>query len=600
MVALDAIGQQFHALPHKDRKADNQTMLTFLKSRPEIADAGISEDSCIWGRFKDGRELLIVNNRNPNAHSRKASLLKNHSHTTRALRNGLPGSKKAVLLNGLGTCYVNVTEELSAMLTDKGYDVSIGEASVDRFLHLRDDFPGVLFVSSHGGTAQGTEPYALWTTTEVNKTNDAALATYLAEGSLRYMFAEQDERPDGECEDAKHYGVTTKFVQKYITCSANSLVYLDACTSAGAGGVMRSAWLRQGASLFVGWTRSVDSDFSVEASQFVFDRMLGTNSFLPETDAKPPLDYQAVKTEMSTHTPRLDLYTEADNNVTVAVELVFIPNDPQFTNSTAPVGDLGLLAPSIQNLYPNRTDNNLKLIGQFGQNPSAEGQVTVDGTPLTVRSWEFNQIVCDLPASGPGSSGTVKVSVRGHTSNGVSLPASELLISPAQVTLKRGQSQKFTATRTEVQWSATGGSIDQNGNYTAGNTPGQYNVTVSVNDGATSATAAVTIIADCYTPNLANGQPFFGTATWTRSDGTIQTINTSLGVTSLGGGKYYAFFDKFNGSNGFQCSGSDTAVSGSNPGGATMQLTMQVPGCTVSGHVSTGNESYDFSGFKDY
>src|SRR5439155_3326505 len=138
-----------------------------------------------------------------------------------------------------------------------------------------------------------------------------------------------------------------------------------------------------------------------------------------ETPARPPMDYLSVKFDMSTHTPRLDLYEEADENqaATVAVELVFIPNDPQFNNGPAPVGDLGVLAPSIRDLSVNRTDDILTLYGLFGENPGPDREVTVDGVPLTVQSWERARIVCDLPAVGPGSAGYAVVTVRGHDSN---------------------------------------------------------------------------------------------------------------------------------------------------------------------------------------
>ena len=151
------------------------------------------------------------------------------------------------------------------------------------------------------------------------------------------------------------------------------------------GGITRSGFVTVRSANGVGAQMSPQ----VDASQFVVDRMLGTNDFMPETPARPPMDYLSVKFDMSTHTPRLDLYEEADENqgATVAVELVFIPNDPQFNNGPAPVGDLGVLAPSIRDLSVNRTDDILTLYGLFGENPGPDREVTVDGVQLTVQSW---------------------------------------------------------------------------------------------------------------------------------------------------------------------------------------------------------------------
>ena len=74
-----------------------------------------------------------------------------------------------------------------------------------------------------------------------------------------------------------------------------------------------------------------------------------------------------------------------------------------------------------------------------------------------------------------------------------------VVIEPREVTLAPGATQQFTATvlnspNTAVTWSATDGSITQNGLYTAPLTPGMYTVTArSKQDPARSATASVTV-----------------------------------------------------------------------------------------------------------
>jgi len=64
-----------------------------------------------------------------------------------------------------------------------------------------------------------------------------------------------------------------------------------------------------------------------------------------------------------------------------------------------------------------------------------------------------------------------------------------------------GETRQFTATVANstqgVTWSATGGSVDQNGLYTAPQTPGTHTVTArSVEDPTKSASATVTVTAD--------------------------------------------------------------------------------------------------------
>jgi outer membrane protein OmpA-like peptidoglycan-associated protein len=83
---------------------------------------------------------------------------------------------------------------------------------------------------------------------------------------------------------------------------------------------------------------------------------------------------------------------------------------------------------------------------------------------------------------------------------GCNKSADGVTISPTTATLERGAKANFTATAThcgkpedEVVWSATGGDITQTGEYTAGQTPGSYQVTVTEPEGKLTASASVTI-----------------------------------------------------------------------------------------------------------
>jgi outer membrane protein OmpA-like peptidoglycan-associated protein len=77
--------------------------------------------------------------------------------------------------------------------------------------------------------------------------------------------------------------------------------------------------------------------------------------------------------------------------------------------------------------------------------------------------------------------------------------ADGVTVSPSTATLDRGQTQTFTATsvhcgkNTEVNWTATGGTITEHGDYTAGQTPGSYLVTATQHKTGLTSTAAVTI-----------------------------------------------------------------------------------------------------------
>jgi hypothetical protein len=102
--------------------------------------------------------------------------------------------------------------------------------------------------------------------------------------------------------------------------------------------------------------------------------------------------------------------------------------------------------------------------------------------------------------------------------------------------VQTGSPQQFQATvtgttNTSVTWTATGGTINSSGLYTAGNTPGNYSVTAtSVADSTKSATATVTVTT---TP------PPAGTASSISKDGITWTFSQAVPVGQFVNGDYY-------------------------------------------------------------
>lgn len=82
---------------------------------------------------------------------------------------------------------------------------------------------------------------------------------------------------------------------------------------------------------------------------------------------------------------------------------------------------------------------------------------------------------------------------------GCNKSADGVTISPTNATLNRGERANFSATAThcgkphDVVWTATGGDITQSGEYTAGPTPGSYQVTATEPKSGLTATASVVI-----------------------------------------------------------------------------------------------------------
>jgi Putative Ig domain len=122
---------------------------------------------------------------------------------------------------------------------------------------------------------------------------------------------------------------------------------------------------------------------------------------------------------------------------------------------------------------------------------------TFSGTPITSGQFSFEVIATDAPLLDQGSQQfLIYVQGVGNGTQGV-----KVNISPATATLLSKQTQQFTATvsgtsNTAVTWSATSGSVDSNGLYTAPKVKAQTSVTVtatSAADSTKSASAALTV-----------------------------------------------------------------------------------------------------------
>ncbi len=121
-------------------------------------------------------------------------------------------------------------------------------------------------------------------------------------------------------------------------------------------------------------------------------------------------------------------------------------------------------------------------------------------------------------------------------------------ITPAQITLPLGQSQAFSANITgladrRVQWSAQGGTIDAQGVFTAGRTPGAYLISAqSLAEPTLCAKAFVTVLGapivvtvNPPAPILTTGHTLAFTALVTGSANGAVTWTTSAGSITAGG-----------------------------------------------------------------
>lgn len=472
-IVLDEALAEANSLPGLDPVADQQTMLNSFRSHPEFIDSGIDvPSSSVWATFANGEALIFGNDRNPYPQPHATSILAlaatNYSPKVSAnlaaptdttpgsgkLPSELPASSAVSLRNTLPRFPfgdADLIHDLEKMLSPQNYQVTKPDASVDLNGSLRSaGGDGVFYITSHGGfhkRAGTIWDYGIWTSTKADAWMDARLPTSdvfgtpLTPPTLIHMMALAYTDPAGNDVYETHYAFTSSFVRKYFSNFSNaSLAYIDACGSddprltAGQDAQdLKRAFLDKNASVYVGWSATVDDGISTDSARLVFDRLLGANQFFLETGATPsgevfkqrPFDWQSTVTDLPKHSLGLD----ADFARNTLAVLKFTQN-----SSLDLARVFGLLAPSIDQVEVDEAGtltppNNFFITGLFGSdlptvtvggdNPSKGTTATTGGRELSSCADSEPDIVkCgDLSPSGDGSAGNVQVSVRGHNSN---------------------------------------------------------------------------------------------------------------------------------------------------------------------------------------
>jgi hypothetical protein len=155
---------------------------------------------------------------------------------------------------------------------------------------------------------------------------------------------------------------------------------------------------------YIGWTFETNEFMATRASQFIFDRLLGTNTTgsgstpIPKEDPiQRPFDLEKIFSDLQGR--RFDVCANAatlwyDSRVDEDI----------------------LLTPTIETMEVDEYTSTLSIYGSFG---SEQGKVTVDGQGTAITQWSPGIILCAIPETGAGSAGDVIVSVRENKSNPV-------------------------------------------------------------------------------------------------------------------------------------------------------------------------------------
>jgi hypothetical protein len=437
LAALDAINQTYQTVADQDIQTQDQTLLTFIKSRREFEASGISESGGVWARFTDGRMLCICNNRPSTA----APLTK--KPTTRAVEVPDAGSGVRLMVDGADLSSDTVNK-LATAFTGL-YKGTARDATLDNLRQCKD--VSVFYLDTHSGsvfTRDGTKVTALETSTTVGDTSTSGpdLATDFENNAVGFMMAPGIFNPaHGNVQKVltNHYFITPQFVLTRMSFVPHSMVFINACQSANANSIdVQNAAFHQGAGGFIGWTKEVDDGDAQQTALYLFDRLLGErpniNLATQESPPQRPFDLDRVYGEMKTRSRGNKGYALAESQASVLYSFINSGLEPKSDgntsrlifakNITSGAGSGIMLTPSIQYVNVDEQKRELHISGDFGSDPGTDGSVTVGGSPMTIKSGGWTQsevVVQDLPVSGAGSAGDVVVSVHQYKSNAVPL-----------------------------------------------------------------------------------------------------------------------------------------------------------------------------------
>ncbi len=373
-----------------------------IRSQPGIAAAEADPSGSVWAQFSDGRLVVIP----PPGAADFGDEDEGETPFPPSGGRGIPSSRNAYLFDTLGSKVANASPAIHASLGGGGYLVksaaTYNNASIDALKTVKN--AAAFYLDTHGGAVNTVGRMGKMTvsvtTTKPSPENDERYKADLADGSINYTVVRR--MPDGTVRRrvSKRYCITRNFVRKYMTFAPHSVAIVDYCSSYRYDD-MAQAFRDKGASVYLGWSNTIQTGDAAKAMDYFFDRLVGANAADPAEPggAQRPFGYADILEAMGKKSPSLSAYTGMDGKPT----LLTMTEDPE-----------GGLAPSIQNMDVNEASNELTLLGEF---PDEEGTVQINGHNLTIKEWDENRVVVDLPVSGEDSSGDVVVWYQGRKSN---------------------------------------------------------------------------------------------------------------------------------------------------------------------------------------
>ncbi len=402
-VVLDSVKAEFERLlaAGGSPATQNTQLAAFMTSKPEFEAAGANtDDGCAWGRFTDGRLLILANNRFPDR-SPPAPFV----WGKRALKTYVSKSQQARLMHAFGANFsqvqVPITDMANYLRTDGQFTIAPGIEGDARLTALRAVSGDAFFyLNAHGGrgdTKAGTPVYSVGSSTLQNAATDAQ-AEVKSDFDNNLIVYFEGQTGDVPPRVEKTYGITAAFVNRYMSFSPNAVVFLNVCFSGDSQiptAQFRNALHNKGAGAVLGWTVSCDARTAFDSARYFVDRMVAANTFEKENPEQRAFGVNAVLADMG----RKGKDRDGGSFLKAAYK--------------AGVNDVEL-RPTIERMIMDEFRDVLVLFGSFGDEP---GEVTVNNVPgALVGSWANDILEIRIPLSGVGSEGPVVVKVHGKKS----------------------------------------------------------------------------------------------------------------------------------------------------------------------------------------
>ncbi|MBS1709022.1 MAG: hypothetical protein JSS65_09910 [Armatimonadetes bacterium] len=389
-----------------DVDTQNSTIAAEMAAMPEFEETGADVDfDCAWGRFTDGRLLIIGNHPFPEG-SRSPS---------RAVEGGrafIAKSTKARLGHMFGQGFTQLQQPIDDMSrylqVDGSYQIQSppeGSLRLSDYRSVAGD--GFVYFNAHGGegkTKSGDTVFTMVSSTLHNEATDAIPEIKADWDADRLVYYTGNAgTSNGHTTYATWYGINHKFIRDYMSFGQHAIVLLNVCYTANPHvdiGRFRQAILDKGAGVVLGWSQLCESSAAFDAVKYFVDRLVAKNEFQPENPQERAFMVTQILSDM--HLKGKDT-NGVNGNARSDLKAFF----------GSGVGNVGL-RPSIKYMLRDELNDYLVLHGQFGDEL---GVVKVNNVPATlVGGWGNDVLITRIPESGPGSDGPVWIEVNGKKS----------------------------------------------------------------------------------------------------------------------------------------------------------------------------------------